>query len=144
MTKAKAVAFLQRVQREAPRIQATLDDSRAQEDGNGYRVHLRLACRELSVNYVDQWESIKWAWQWLLGPEQDEEPVCCARPLQRTQRSRCLVDGVVMAIYQKKGTPYWMGTWWEEGKQKYRSFGKADPRCRYPLVKKPDREVIAS
>jgi hypothetical protein len=144
MTREKALAFLQRVQREAPGIQATFDDSYAR-DGNGYRVHLRLACREISVNYADQWESIKQAWQWFLPGLQQEEP---ARTYATTngrprQRPRCLVDGIVMAVYQKKGTPYWMGTWWQEGKQHYRAFGKVDPRTLYPIVESQEREDIA-
>jgi hypothetical protein len=137
MTREKALAFLQRVQREAPCIQATFDESHA-KDGTGYRVHLRLAGRELSVNYADQWESIKQAWEWLLPGQKLEEPVR-ARP---TQRPRCLVDGIVMAIYQKNGI-YWMGTWWQDGKQRYRSFCKADPRKTYPLVESQEREGIA-
>lgn len=147
MTREKALAFLKRVQREEPYIQATFDASRAKEDGHGYRVHLRLACRELSVNYPSQWESIKQAWQWLLHPEQEEEPARAQLPhIERNTRPRCLVDGIVMAIYRKKGTyNYWMGTWWCEGKQHYRSFGKTDPRTLYPIVavESQEREGIA-
>ncbi len=145
MTREKALAFPKRVQREEPYIQATFDESRAR-DGNGYRVHLRLAGRELSVNYANQWESVKQAWQWLLHPEQDEDPV--RGRMQTTngrprQRPRCLVDGIVMAVYRKKDTYYWMGTWWCEGKQHYRSFGKVDPRTLYPIVESQEREGIA-
>jgi hypothetical protein len=48
------------------------------------------------------------------------------------------VDGVLMSIhgtYDRAGRgPYWCGRWMENGKRRYRHFGKVDPRPHYQCV----------
>lgn len=128
MTLQEAENLIEQVQREEPRILATMDTGQIRASGDGYRVRLTLKARNLVMvlNQVNAYESVKWAWLDFLPGLKVAVP-------DWSLKVHHLVDGVPMLIRQSKDG-YWYGFYRSNNKTRKKYFGTADPRDRYPIV----------
>lgn len=74
MNQDQALALVEHIQQKVPGVKATFD-ARQARGGHGYKVNLLLKAgqRVMTVNYLEEWESIKQAWQLFLLPAVEEK-----------------------------------------------------------------------